>query len=171
MKESDVHRELINSFKQHNIYAAKIPDMPFGGTGGGFNPKKPFDIFAFIFGGCGIEVKLLKEPKSFNYHQLRDNQIKALIDVTKSKHGAGFLAVNVRLPRNVFGQQVENNLFFFAWRWWGDFILHHQGIPSDVFISHVTGQWSKYWPKHGFVRCEGRNRLFDLSKFVEMTYW
>lgn len=161
MKEADVHAELLKSFRDKNIHARKIADMPFGGTGGGFNPEKPYDIFAFCLGGCGIEVKLMKKVGRFSRKKMEESQIKNLNHLVQSVEGLAFLFINVRTVRSPDPEapKPRNDLYIFDWSVWGDVIVN-EGIDRAVFEQTNTE------PARGLIKIRGERKRFDLGAFL-----
>lgn len=95
MKEKELTTKIMKELKNYcaecgiPFFYHKVADIPMSFVGGDnkfrFNPTKFVDVFGCIQGrGFAFEFKLHKNPGSFAFSHLRDNQLQSLLDFEKA---------------------------------------------------------------------------------------
>lgn len=153
MKEAIFLTEIVNSFKDHDCYAFKIPDMPTSMMFR-FNPDKACDIVVgYGRGFLGVEGKMSKKFEAFGMRHVRESQQGHLDDMVRTNNEA-YIFLNVRISGDkTKGVKRENRLIMFPW---AEFKIHEEEFGSYKQKEIMAMPYVK-----------GSKKRFDLTEFLK----
>lgn len=153
MREATFNTEIMNSLKELDMWAYKIPDFPMSWVmrKTRFTPEKPCDIVTMYRGRIILlELKQMKKWQAFG-GQIRDSQKKHM-DMVVRKGGRAYVFLNVRIKADKEkNQEYVNRLLFFDWKEWSPIFERGNLFAKELRTMPGLVGKNKLWPLAAWV--------------------